>query len=717
MPILVLVLAFLLCGCGSKDTAQQAQSGYIDSRACAGCHAQIALSYAETGMARAFHPITPDEVPTASFTHDKSGRRYQFSTREGKVFLRRTALDGSLSLEKEIHYVLGSGNHARSFLHRTPEGRLLEMPINWYSDKSGFLAMSPGYDRADHMDMRRAIGYQCFYCHNAYPNLPNASLLDDPVFPEKLPEGIDCQRCHGPGREHASSGGRGKILNPKKLTGARKMEVCLQCHLESTSFPLPFSIVRHEKPVFSYNPAEPLENYILHFDHARGTPRDDKFEIAGSAYRLRQSKCFRLSEDRLSCTTCHNPHERTRTASVDAACRSCHPQIDTLPRHPAAAQNCASCHMPKRRTEDVIHVALTDHKIQRPDPRANYLAPLAERHETIGKDAYRGEVVPYYPAQPDNDLYPALAQVLNQSNLDKGTPRLAAAIAKHQPAHPAFAVHMAQALHASGKSREAITYYQQALAKDPNYLPALRNLGATQFRLNDLSAARTTLEKAVSLHPKDSLSWLELARLLHSQRQLPEALNAARKATAAEPELVEAYKTLAAIQTDSGDRSAAEQSLMAALSQQPDEVEVRTSLANLQSSTNPTAAEQGYLAALRLSPNYQPAHFNLALLYANLKRYPEAISHAEAALEPNRLDPLLLLGQLHMATRNFPAAVSTYRRALALQPTHGPTLIALGTSLGASGDFRAARSILNQATNSPDPNIRAEATQLLGTLP
>lgn len=716
MLYLALLFALLLAGCGAKDTAQPVSSGYIDSRACAGCHAQIALSYAQTGMARAFHPIRPDEVPTAKFTHEKSGRSYQFLTRDGKVFLKRTTLDGGFPIEKEIHYVLGSGNHARSFLHRTPQGRLIEMPVNWYSERNGFLAMSPGYDRPDHLDMRRAIGYQCAFCHNAYPGIPKASLLDDPIFPAKLPEGIDCQRCHGPGREHASSGGRGKILNPKKLSGTRKMEVCLQCHLESTSFPLPFSIVRHDQPVFSYNPAQPLESYILHFDHARGTPRDDKFEIAGSAYRLRQSKCFRLSEDRLTCTTCHNPHERTRAAAVDAACRGCHPSIDSQARHPASA-DCASCHMPKRRTEDVVHVALTDHKIQRPNAKLDPLAPLSERHETIGKDSYRGEVVPYYPAQPENDLYPALAQVLNQANIEKGIPRLAAALKQHQPAHPAFAVHMAQALHSNAKPRESLPYYHQALALDPAYLPALRNLGATQFRLNDLTAARATLEKAVSLHPNDSLSWLELARLHHAQRQLSEALAAARKAIAAEPELIEAYKTLAAILSDSGDRSAAEQTLLAALREQPDEPELLTSLANLEANNNSASAELHYLAALRLSPGLKAAHFNLALLYANLKRFPEAVSHSEAALEPNRIDSLLLLAQLNMALRDFRAAAAAYRRALAIQPTHGPSLIGLATALGATGDFRSARAILTQAAASPDSKLRSEANQLLSTLP
>ncbi len=713
--LLVVILVFSAC---SRTEPEQA-SGYIDSRACAGCHPQIANSYRETGMARAFHKIQPEEVPTASYTHDKSGRTYSFLTREGKVFLKRGEVEGLPAVEKEIHYVLGSGNHARSFLHRTPEGRLLEMPVNWYPDKGGFVAMSPGYDRADHFDMRRAIGYQCAFCHNGYPKSAGGSLLEDPVFEGELPEGIDCQRCHGPGREHVASGGRGVILNPKKLSSSRQMEVCMQCHLETTSYSLPNSIVKLDRKIFTYNPAESLTNFIQHYDHARNTGHDDKFEIASSAYRLRQSKCFRLSDGKMTCTTCHNPHEKTNTVAVDRACQQCHPNLAAIPNH-AGRQECASCHMPQRRTEDVIHVAVTDHKIQRPDPRANLLAAREERHEVMGKDSYQGEVMPYYPAQPDSDLYPALAQVIHQSNLEKGVPRLEAALAKEKPQQPGFYIYLAQALHAAGKGEKAPAAYQQALALDGKYLPALRNLGASQLRAGDLTAAKATLEKAVAENAKDSLSWLELARVQHQQRSLADAAAAARKAVAAEPELVEAHKLLAAILTDMGDRVGAEKALREGLSQQPDEAEMRASLANLAMQRGAVAeAEQHFRAATRSAPNLRAARFNYALFLAQQGRYPEAIPQAQAAvqLDGKHLESLDLLASLQMAVRDFRAAADLYRRALAQSPAHPRALLGLGTALGAANDFRGARDYLTQAANSSDPAVQAEARELLGSLP
>jgi len=76
--------------------------------------------------------------------------------------------------------------------------------------------MSPGYDRPDQQDFRRAIGADCLFCHDGYL-----------VQGDRIPEGIDCQRCHGPGRRHAegrrlrerfAANIRSAIINPAGST-------------------------------------------------------------------------------------------------------------------------------------------------------------------------------------------------------------------------------------------------------------------------------------------------------------------------------------------------------------------------------------------------------------------------------------------------------------------------------------------------------------------
>ena len=42
-------------------------------------------------------------------------------------------------------------------------------------------------------------------CHNGYPRTPVEDDGCGPRFGDTLPEGIDCQRCHGPGQAHVEA--------------------------------------------------------------------------------------------------------------------------------------------------------------------------------------------------------------------------------------------------------------------------------------------------------------------------------------------------------------------------------------------------------------------------------------------------------------------------------------------------------------------------------
>src|SRR5258708_25418342 len=184
------------------------------------------------------------------------------------------------------------------------------------------------------------------------------------------------------------------IVNPSRLSAQRQMEICMVCHLETTSFPLPNAIQRYERGPFSFKPGEPMGAFILNFDHAAGKGRDDKFQIVNAVYRLRRSACFLKSNGALRCTTCHNPHDVPRGEQAaqhyTAVCRQCHAsaldRIVDAGKHPRST-GCIDCHMPKRRTDDVVHVAATDHYIQRRKPTGDLLAEIAERHET-GANSY-----------------------------------------------------------------------------------------------------------------------------------------------------------------------------------------------------------------------------------------------------------------------------------------------------------------------------------------
>src|SRR5262249_25501981 len=154
------------------------------------------------------------------------------------------------------------------------------------------------------------------------------------------------------------------------------------------------------------------------------------------------------------------PHKRSDGTDYSQVCRRCHAADFnarvTSGRHTASA-DCIGCHMPKRRTDDVVHVVMTDHYIQRRKPDRNLLAPLAEQHESE-VTRYRGEVVLYSPPKlrstPEAELYLAVAQVVDATNLETGVARLKQAIEASHPKQAGFYFHLAEGLSKSGKTNE-----------------------------------------------------------------------------------------------------------------------------------------------------------------------------------------------------------------------------------------------------------------------
>src|SRR5439155_413204 len=176
------------------------------------------------------------------------------------------------------------------------------------------------------------------------------------------------------------------IVNPARLSPDRQMDVCMQCHLETTSANLPGMIRRFDREPFSFRPGEPLGRYMVYFDQPPGAGREEKFEIVNQAYRLRQSLCFQKSQGRLTCISCHDPHNAPRGAAAveryRAKCVACHASV-SIAGHPSIDRSdCASCHMPRRRAEDAVHVIMTDHRIARKPPLRDPGKPIAEHAES-----------------------------------------------------------------------------------------------------------------------------------------------------------------------------------------------------------------------------------------------------------------------------------------------------------------------------------------------
>jgi predicted CXXCH cytochrome family protein len=558
---------------------------YVPDTACASCHAAKYASYQAVGMAQSMRrpraEVLIEDFKNAHFVHQPSKSHYEMSWKDGKLLFRRYQLDDrgqpANSITQQVDWIVGSGHRSRVYLYRTPSGEMFQLPVAWYTQEKAW-GMAPGYDRADNDGITRPVRRECLFCHNAYPDVPVGSDAHwaPQRFPAALPEGTGCQRCHGPGGDHvrfAMSGEsnaavRSAIVNPARLPPKLRDAVCFQCHLQPAVALI--GSRRFDRGDYSFRPGEALGDYLLHVDiDEPGRPRAQRFEINHHAYRLRQSLCY--IKGGISCISCHDPHQPLakdpRLTNVVSVCLGCHK------RH-TESNDCVRCHMPSRRAQDVVHVVMTDHKIQRRPP-PDLIAPLAERESQVDDVEFldRAEV-------PEG----ALGQVYRAVTVLRAMPRNEAAtsyLSKHLDATPSIVPrldliaaqlqqrHFQVALDliatagdaalrdprvrdwrgtakvGVGSTAEGLADLRAAMEADPEIPEYQFNLGAILHRTGQNAEALPPLTKAIELRPNFVAAWMMRAETLTVLGRKSEAMADLRRALAIDPRQARASTMLA----------------------------------------------------------------------------------------------------------------------------------------------------------------------------
>ncbi len=442
---------------------------------------------------------------------------------------------------------------------------------------------------------------------------------------------------------------------------------------------------------------------------------------------MRKSRCFLESKGALTCLTCHDPHQSLPTGKAavsyfSARCRSCHEQalsaLVASGKH-TDSSDCMSCHMPPRRTEDVVHAVVTDHFIQRLPPDRDLLAELPERHLSDA-DEYHGEVIPYYPSPlpptGENLLYQAVAQVALQNNLQQGVAELSRDMSQRPPPEMEFYTTLGDAWRNSGKPKQAAAAFQQAVLRSPTSVTALEALAGALRASGDVTGSEETLKRALQVAPQDANVWYQYGMLDSGLGRTGSAIEKVTKAVSLNPDLTGGYTSLAGLLLATGQPDLAAAAAQRGLNLDPyDATAYNLSGRMLASKGQNSEALFDFEKATQLRGGYGPYQYDYALMLVRLDRFDEAQAAVEASLkaDPNFATAHELLGSLLARKSQMADATREYRRAVELQPDFSRAQLDLGLALVAEGDLNGASDHLRKAAAAHDPAIAQRAAQAL----
>lgn len=358
-----------------SDTAR-----YVGKEVCRNCHYDTYENFIHTGMGLSFDKASkakssakfhPDSILYDSY-RDFYYKPYWKNDSLVLLEYRLAGKDTIYSRKERVHYIIGSGQHTNSHIYSSGN-YLHQLPFTYYT-QDGHLDFPPGFEDGHNTRHTRKIGLECMSCHNALPDF----VMGSENKYELVPDGINCERCHGPGSIHVEQKMAGiivdtanaidySIVNPAKLSSDLQFELCSRCHLQGNA------VLKEGKSFYDFKPGMRLSE-VMDVFLPKYEGKDDEFIMASHVDRLKQSECF-IQSGNLSCINCHNPHISVRLTGKEVfndACISCHqekkctaPMID----REASGDNCYSCHMPSSGSSDIPHVSITDHKIAVPQTK------------------------------------------------------------------------------------------------------------------------------------------------------------------------------------------------------------------------------------------------------------------------------------------------------------------------------------------------------------
>jgi tetratricopeptide (TPR) repeat protein len=326
---------------------------------CARCHEKTFHDYLTTPMANA-SGLAMEKLRPGAWVHSRSEMEYKITVRNnqgelGYRSLKEPEITGALPL----NYFLGSGHLGTTYLYSIGNF-LFESPVAWYAPSQSY-DMKPGLEELNHMPPPLPMQSGCMRCHMSSVQSSDPGTINRYRGLPFLHSGITCEACHGESGQHVNTNGKGKIVNPARLSADLRDSICISCHLEGD-----VSVARAGHSALNYRPGESISTYMAFYVRTGANLTD---RAVSEVEQLNQSTCKHASGDGMSCMSCHDPHHTPdvsqRVSFFRGKCLACHSQPEFAKTHHAENQDCTSCHMPRTGARNVPHVAWTDHRIRK----------------------------------------------------------------------------------------------------------------------------------------------------------------------------------------------------------------------------------------------------------------------------------------------------------------------------------------------------------------
>ncbi|MDB4883215.1 MAG: hypothetical protein JWL95_1981 [Gemmatimonadetes bacterium] len=265
----------------------------------------------------------------------------------------QTAVTGTgadtTSTTARFAYVIGSGRKGQTYLFRHGSDQLFELPVSYWTSL-GRWVNSPGYAEGT-MNFGRPATPRCLECHSTWFPQVADSARTNRFRPTGAVLGITCEKCHGAGQAHVDRERSAlhsllprSIVNPARLSRARQLEACAQCH---------GGVGELRTAAFTYLPGQPLREHL----RLRAPAPTEQIDVHGNQVALlERSRCFRASQ--MTCSSCHDVHRTQRDpVALSGRCLTCHQErscgLFPVQGH-ALKGRCVDCHMPLQTSNAII---------------------------------------------------------------------------------------------------------------------------------------------------------------------------------------------------------------------------------------------------------------------------------------------------------------------------------------------------------------------------